>query len=65
MICPWCKSDNLMCKDSRPTKLGRRRRYLCGNCGRRFSTLELPVWPPEPQPSAEAPEARSRKARRL
>lgn len=49
MICPWCQSDNLMCKDSRPTRLGRRRRYLCGNCGRRFSTLELPVWPPEQQ----------------
>lgn len=53
MICPWCKSDNLMCKDSRPTRLGRRRRYLCGNCGRRFSTLELPVWPPEPETAKE------------
>ena len=43
MICPWCQSDNVFCKDSRPSGIGRRRRYRCGNCGGRFSTMELPV----------------------
>lgn len=43
MICPWCRSDNTLCKDSRPSGIGRRRRYRCGNCGGRFSTMELPV----------------------
>lgn len=42
MICPWCSSDNLYVKDSRPSGIGRRRRYCCGNCGGRFSTMELP-----------------------
>ena len=41
MICPWCRSDNVLCKDSRPSGIGRRRRYRCGNCGGRFSTMEM------------------------
>ena len=43
MICPWCESDNVTVKDSRPAGIGRRRRYRCQNCGGRFSTMELPV----------------------
>lgn len=43
MTCPWCGSDNIACRDSRPRAIGRRRRYHCINCGGRFSTMELPV----------------------
>lgn len=42
MICPWCQSNNIYCKDSRPAGIGRRRRYACEACGGRFSTLEMP-----------------------
>ena len=41
MICPWCQSDNVMCKDSRPAGTGRRRRYACQTCEGRFSTIEI------------------------
>lgn len=43
MICPWCGSDNIACRDSRPRAIGRRRRYHCMSCAGRFSTMELPV----------------------
>lgn len=42
MTCPWCRSDNVMCKDSRPAGIGRRRRYACQACRGRFSTIEMP-----------------------
>lgn len=54
MICPICQSRNISIKDSRPTRLGRRRRYLCGNCGGRFTTMELPVWPPQEKTASRA-----------
>jgi len=41
MICPWCQSDDVMCKDSRPAGTGRRRRYACNACKGRFSTIEI------------------------
>lgn len=40
MICPNCGSDNTRCKDSRQLRENRRRRYLCSNCGDRFTTYE-------------------------
>lgn len=54
MICPFCRSDNTLCKDSRPSGLGRRRRYACGNCGKRFSTMELAIWPPVKEKARKA-----------
>lgn len=41
MICPYCDSDNSICIDSRQGQESRRRRYSCGNCGKRFSTREI------------------------
>ena len=41
MICPECGSENNNCKDSRQIRERRRRRYLCNNCGARFTTYEI------------------------
>lgn len=40
MNCPFCGSENYSCIDSRPQLTCRRRRYECGNCGKRFNTTE-------------------------
>ena len=42
-LCPKCSSDNNRCVDSRPHRLGRRRRRRCAACGHRWSTLEMPL----------------------
>lgn len=43
MTCPKCRSENTGCIDSREDKRKRkrRRRYVCQNCGGRFSTYEI------------------------
>ena len=41
MTCPKCGSENTGCIDSRSGKRKRRRRYVCKNCGERFSTYEI------------------------
>lgn len=43
MICPYCKSINTKCLDSRPRNKYRMRRYKCTDCARRFSTHEIVV----------------------
>ena len=42
MICPFCGSEDIQVKDSRPAEDGAaiRRRRLCGACGARFTTFE-------------------------
>lgn len=42
MRCPFCKEDDTMVIDSRPSEDGFsiRRRRLCSHCGRRFTTFE-------------------------
>lgn len=43
MRCHYCGSHQVYCRDSRATRDGfeRRRRYECGDCGKRFSTIEM------------------------
>ena len=42
MKCLHCGSDNTTVIDSRPLKIGyRRRRYKCLDCGTRFTTMEV------------------------
>lgn len=43
MNCPYCKSGNATCVDSRKAKSEtfRRRRYKCLDCDSRFSTYEI------------------------
>jgi len=41
MKCPECGSENTGCIDSRNGKKNRRRRYICQDCGGRFSTYEI------------------------
>lgn len=42
MKCWNCGKDNTTVIDSRPLKIGyRRRRYKCLECGTRFTTLEV------------------------
>ena len=49
MYCPKCKSENIGIKDSRSNFKKplfdnyRRRRYICHDCGNRFSSIEFPV----------------------
>ena len=44
MKCPYCRSKQTICKDSRETiNFLRNRRYECLACNRRFSTTEVPV----------------------
>jgi len=43
MNCPFCKAKRAELIDSRQLAFYRRRRYLCHNCGRRFTTHEK-VW---------------------
>lgn len=43
MGCPNCGKDEAYVIDSRPTDLGRRRRYRCYACDHRFSTYEASV----------------------
>ena len=45
MKCLFCGSENLKVLDSRELENGRktRRRKQCNNCGKRFSTIELPM----------------------
>lgn len=40
--CPYCRSNQTTCTDSReqPNNLKRRRRYKCLVCGGRYSTME-------------------------
>ena len=42
MKCPFCSSENTKVIDSRPVEEGGaiRRRRLCGNCSKRFTTYE-------------------------
>ena len=42
MRCPYCNSDNTRVVDSRPVEESNsiRRRRVCDNCGRRFTTYE-------------------------
>ena len=42
MRCPFCGSDEIQVKDSRPTEESSaiRRRRACDNCGQRFTTFE-------------------------
>jgi transcriptional regulator NrdR family protein len=42
MICPNCKGSKTKVRDTRESKDGRRRRYLCA-CQHRFTTLEVLV----------------------
>lgn len=44
MLCPFCKAINLSVIDSRDAENGEatRRRRVCENCGRRFTTYERP-----------------------
>lgn len=39
--CPQCNSDETKIIDSRPAHGGTRRRLLCPECGRRFTTAEV------------------------
>lgn len=41
--CPACGLGGVMVVNSRPTKVGRRRRRLCPSCRHRWSTQEIPV----------------------
>ena len=41
MICPKCKSPNLIVIDSRPLKDEVRRRRECADCKYRFTTYEI------------------------
>lgn len=45
MKCIFCSSDNLKVLDSRELENGRktRRRKQCTDCGKRFTTIELPM----------------------
>lgn len=45
MHCPYCRSNQTTCIDSREQSYGfkRRRRYKCSSCGGRYSTLETIV----------------------
>lgn len=38
-----CQHENRACIDSRAEGLGRRRRYMCSDCGKRYSTVEIVV----------------------
>ena len=38
-----CKHMNSKCLDSRPYYEYRRRRYECLDCGKRYSTVEIPM----------------------
>ncbi|MEM7072019.1 MAG: transcriptional regulator NrdR [Pseudomonadota bacterium] len=42
MKCPYCASDDIQVKDSRPAEDGTaiRRRRICNDCGGRFTTFE-------------------------
>ncbi len=42
MKCPFCGSDDTKVRESRPTEenAATRRRRVCNNCGRRFTTFE-------------------------
>lgn len=42
MRCPFCSSDNIQVKDSRPSEdnTAIRRRRVCSDCGGRFTTFE-------------------------
>jgi transcriptional repressor NrdR len=44
MRCPFCQQDNDSVRDSRVVEDGRaiRRRRVCNNCRRRFTTIERP-----------------------
>jgi transcriptional repressor NrdR len=42
MQCPICKSETRVL-ETRPIRLGNRRRRECKKCGHRFTTYELPV----------------------
>lgn len=41
--CPHCQSCVSSVVDKRPRKRGVRRRRECGNCNKRFTTLEMSV----------------------
>lgn len=45
MRCVFCSSDNIKVLDSRELENGRktRRRKQCNDCGKRFTTIELPM----------------------
>lgn len=42
MICPKCNGSDVKIIDSRPRAEFTRRRRVCGDCGNRFGTLEVP-----------------------
>lgn len=52
MTCPNCGSENTGCIDSRTGKRKRRRRYVCQDCGGRFTTYE--IYAADLQASADA-----------
>lgn len=41
MICPECNRDDSHVIDTRLKNYGRKRRYECGSCSNRFSTVEV------------------------
>jgi len=43
MVCPFCKSYQVSCIDSRQHPDYRNRRYKCLDCSKRFSTMEVIV----------------------
>lgn len=43
MKCPYCKSEQSYCIDSRQLFSIRRRRYKCASCGERYNTEERVV----------------------
>lgn len=43
MQCPICKSDKLICTDSRALGGATRRRRECRVCGQRFTSIEIPL----------------------
>lgn len=50
MICPNCKSEQTKTIDSRQFDSYRRRRYVCIECGERFTTKETLVERVEDEP---------------
>lgn len=43
MRCPYCKSEQTYCIDSRQIMSERRRKYKCQTCGGKFKTTERVV----------------------
>ena len=50
MQCPFCKSVQTKCIDSRPVFSIRKRRYICLDCKERFNTIEK--WKPDAKKTA-------------